>query len=199
MTERERRGELQDDADLAALIALRRARRRRARPRHRFVLTALAIALFVIVASLAGAALTGRALVFGACDLNSLRPVALGSNSFLFASDGSLLGVIPSTTNRQPLRLDRDVALAAEGDGGDRGRPLLAARRARLSGHCARARQERHGGHIVQGGSTITQQLVRNLYIGKADRTLSRKLKEACLAREARRHTGRRSRSSPRT
>ncbi|MDX6442790.1 MAG: penicillin-binding protein, partial [Gaiellaceae bacterium] len=107
MTERERRGELQDDADLAALIALRRARRRRARPRHHYVLVAFAVALVVIVASLAGAALTGRALVFGACDLKSLRPVALGSNSFLFASDGSLLGVIPSTTNRQPLRLDR--------------------------------------------------------------------------------------------
>ena len=61
----------------------------------------------MIVASLAGAAFTGRALVFGSCDLKSLRPVALGSNSFLFASDGSLLGVIPSTTNRQPLRLDK--------------------------------------------------------------------------------------------
>ena len=99
-------GELQDDLDLAALVARRRARRRR-RPRHHFVLIAFAIALFVIVASLAGAALTGRALVFGSCDLKSLRPVALGSNSFLYAADGSLLGVIPSTTNRQPLRLDR--------------------------------------------------------------------------------------------
>jgi penicillin-binding protein 1A len=36
-------------------------------------------------------------------------------------------------------------------------------------------------GHVVQGGSTITQQLVRNLYIGK-ERTLKRKLIEACLA-----------------
>ncbi len=37
-------------------------------------------------------------------------------------------------------------------------------------------------GHIVQGGSTITQELVRNLYIGNPQRTLSRKVKEACLA-----------------
>ena len=37
-------------------------------------------------------------------------------------------------------------------------------------------------GHIVQGGSTITQELVRNLYIGNPQRTLSRKIKEACLA-----------------
>ena len=35
----------------------------------------------------------------------------------------------------------------------------------------------------MQGGSTITQELVRNLYIGTTkQRTLSRKIKEACLA-----------------
>jgi len=36
-------------------------------------------------------------------------------------------------------------------------------------------------GRIVRGGSTITQQLARNLYLGE-ERTLSRKLKEAFLA-----------------
>jgi penicillin-binding protein 1A len=36
-------------------------------------------------------------------------------------------------------------------------------------------------GRIVEGGSTITQQLVRNLYISR-ERTVQRKVKEACLA-----------------
>ena len=36
-------------------------------------------------------------------------------------------------------------------------------------------------GEVVEGGSTITQQLVRNLYISQ-ERTVERKLKEACLA-----------------
>ena len=174
--------ELQDDADLAALIALRRARRRRRTPRHHFVLVALGVVLAVLVATLAGAALTGRALIFGSCDLKSLRPVALGSNSFLFASDGSMLGVIPSSTNRQPLRLDRMSPWLPKA--------TVAIEDARFWQHgaldyqgIARALFENaSAGRIVQGGSTITQQLVRNLYIGKADRTLSRKLKEACLA-----------------
>ena len=36
-------------------------------------------------------------------------------------------------------------------------------------------------GKVVEGGSTITQQLVRNLYISR-ERTFERKIKEACLA-----------------
>jgi penicillin-binding protein 1A len=36
-------------------------------------------------------------------------------------------------------------------------------------------------GKVVEGGSTITQQLVRNLYIGQ-EKTFNRKIKEACLA-----------------
>ena len=37
-------------------------------------------------------------------------------------------------------------------------------------------------GRTVEGGSTITQQLVRNLYIKHDERTLRRKIVEACLA-----------------
>jgi membrane peptidoglycan carboxypeptidase len=98
--------DLQDDVDLAALIALRRARRRRA-PRRRVALVIVLVAAGILAATLAGAAFTGRALVFSSCDLNALRPITLGENSFLYASDGSLLGVIPSTRNRQSLQLQK--------------------------------------------------------------------------------------------
>ena len=36
-------------------------------------------------------------------------------------------------------------------------------------------------GKVVEGGSTISQQLVRNLYTGR-EQTFDRKIKEACLA-----------------
>ena len=39
-------------------------------------------------------------------------------------------------------------------------------------------------GHVVEGGSTITQQLVKNLFFNQAGRTFDRKLKEAILAFE---------------
>jgi penicillin-binding protein 1A len=173
---------LPDDDDLDALVAFCRARRRRRAPRRRFLLVASIIAFVLLVAALAGAAFTGRAVLFGSCNLHSLRPVTLGENSFLFASDGSLLGVVPSVANRQPLELGRMSPWLPKAS--------VAIEDARFWEHgaldyygIARALLENAtAGRIVQGGSTITQQLVRNLYIGKAERTYSRKLKEACLA-----------------
>jgi len=45
----------------------------------------------------------------------------------------------------------------------------------------ASARRNLKAGRIVRGGSTITQQLAKNLYLGD-ERTVTRKLKEAALA-----------------
>ena len=45
----------------------------------------------------------------------------------------------------------------------------------------ASARRNLERGRVVRGGSTITQQLARNLYLGE-DRTVGRKLKEIVLA-----------------
>jgi len=45
----------------------------------------------------------------------------------------------------------------------------------------ASARANVGGGRVIRGGSTITQQLAKNLYLGE-ERTITRKLKEALLA-----------------
>jgi monofunctional biosynthetic peptidoglycan transglycosylase len=45
----------------------------------------------------------------------------------------------------------------------------------------ASAKRNVEAGHVVRGGSTITQQLARNLFLG-SERSITRKLKEALLA-----------------
>ena len=71
--------------------------------------------------------------------------------------------------------------MGAQGNRGDRGPPLLESRGHRLRGDRPRRLADLKEWRIVEGGSTITQQLVRNLYIGH-NRTFGRKLKEVCLA-----------------
>lgn len=173
---------MQDDVDLATLVALRRARSRRRRPRRRLLLVFTVAFVATVAAVLAGGVFTGRALIFGSCALKDLRPISLGQNSFLFASDGSLLGVIPSKRNRQPLQLDKISPWLPKA--------TIAIEDRRFWLHGALDYQaivramvkNAQAGRVVQGGSTLTQELVRNLYIGSNERTLDRKVKEACLA-----------------
>jgi len=174
---------VQDDVDLAAIIAARRARLRRARRPRRRVLLGLAVVLCTVVAAaLAGAAFTGRALVFGSCDLNQLRPIALGENSFLFASDGSLLGVIPSLHNRQPLQLSEISPWLPKATVAIEDRRFWQHGALDYQGIARALYADAQAGRVVQGGSSLTQELVRNLYIGTNERTIARKVKEACLA-----------------
>src|SRR4029077_1245243 len=127
-------------------------------------------------------AFTGRQILLSTCNTSDLRSLRSGANSFLYTNNMHLLGVVPSATNRQPLPLTRISPWLPEA--------TVAIEDARFWQHgaldyqgIARALfQDISKGHIVQGGSTITQELVRNLYIGNPQRTLSRKIKEACLA-----------------
>ncbi len=112
-------------------------------------------------------------------DLAALDGFAVRSQ--VFASDGSLLATLHGPENRQPVPLARvpkpviDAILAMEDadfyhHGGVN---LRAIGRALLSNISS--------GEIEQGGSTITQQLVKNALVG-SDRDLQRKSREAAYA-----------------
>ncbi len=169
------------DPDFDALLR-RRQRRAREKAKHRrriSALVGLGLAGSVVLLVVAG---FGGAYAFSSsCNLSSLRPVGIGQNSFVYAADNSLLGAIPADHNRQPVGLDSispwmpKATVAIEDrrfyqHGGIDPRGIVRALWADI-----------RSGHVVQGGSTITQQLVRNLYISR-ERTFERKLKEACLS-----------------
>jgi penicillin-binding protein 1A len=162
---------------LARNRRLRAARRRRRRK-------ALLVSVVAVAAILAAVGIGSGAALFAygsSCNLASLDPVAIGRNSFIYAADGSLLGSIPAERNRQPVKAAdmslwiRKATIAIED------RRFLEHGGVDLEGIARAAVEDIKAGEIVEGGSTITQQLVRNLYISQ-ERTVQRKLKEACLA-----------------
>jgi penicillin-binding protein 1A len=142
------------------------------------------MALSVVVLLLAAAGIGGGAAVLAygsSCDLDSLQSVEIGSNSFVYAADGSVLGSIPAERNREPVSAEdmslwvRKATIAIED------RRFFEHNGVDIEGTARAALANIRAGGIVEGGSTITQQLVRNLYISR-ERTVQRKVKEACLA-----------------
>jgi penicillin-binding protein 1A len=96
-----------DDLDFVLAHRGRKKKRsRRVSRRRRAGAIAGTIAVIFVVAIVvvgfgAGAALSQS------CDLNSLRPVEIGQNSFVYADDGSVLGSIPADRNREPVRISK--------------------------------------------------------------------------------------------
>src|SRR3978361_382619 len=88
--------------DLDFILAHRGRKRKRAargQRRRRAVAATFAIVVgivFVTVGFGAGTALSAS------WDLNTLRPVEIGANSFVYAYAVSLLGAVPAARNRQP-------------------------------------------------------------------------------------------------
>ena len=130
------------------------------------------------------AAFTAACAVFSAAcgvHLEDVPRRALAQTSFVYAADDTVITELHAVEDRVVLPTSqipdsiRDAAVAIEDrrfyqHHGIDGRAIIRASYVNL-----------RDGTIEEGGSTITQQLVKNLYTG-GDRTLARKLSEASLA-----------------
>jgi penicillin-binding protein 1A len=137
--------------------------------------------VLVIVGAVIASGVGAVAKLSSDCSLQELKAVEIGQNSFVYAADGSLLGSIPAERNRTPVMLWRVSPWMAKATVAIEDHRFYEHGGVDYQGIVRAAIKDLSAGHVVQGGSTITQQLVRNLYISK-ERTFKRKIKEACLA-----------------
>jgi penicillin-binding protein 1A len=169
--------------------------RNRRRQRHRGGARSKLLFVGIGVIALLAIAVVGVAswvldVAAKAPSLAACKPIDKGGNSTLYAADGSKLGVIQSDEARAPISIDRipkslqhaTVAIEDERFYEHGGIDPEGIARAAL--------KNLEAGKTVEGGSTITQQLVRNLCIRNPSRDLERKIIEAQLAIEyAERHS----------
>src|SRR4051794_13018595 len=172
-----------DEANARAAAHLMRKRRRHGRHQHhrgRGALIAAALLCVVVAVMVTGGIGAGTAFS-GSCDLSALRPVEIGQNSFVYAADGSLLGSIPAERNREPVPLGRISPWLSRASIAIEDRRFYQHGGVDYEGIVRAFWKDVSAGRVVEGGSTIAQQLVANLYTGR-ERTFERKVKEACLA-----------------
>mgnify|MGYP003777420631 CR=1 FL=1 len=158
----------------------RRRNRHGARSKVLLGFGVLATVCVIAVLSLAGYVLA----IASTADLSELKPVDKGEISVVYAADGSRLGFVQSDVLRRvvpwremPVDLRRaTVAIEDERFYKHKGVDISAIVRAGI--------KNLESGETVQGGSTLTQQLVRALYIKEPERNFKRKIREAKLASE---------------
>jgi penicillin-binding protein 1A len=144
----------------------------------------LGIVLAAIVVAIGGVAAWALNIWNSTPALGTLKPIDEGATSVVFAADGTRLGYIQSDTIRHPVESDKipnilkfaTVAIEDEHFYEHGGVDPTAIVRAAVA--------DVKAGSAVQGGSTITQQLVRNLYIAHPQEDIQRKIEEAKLATE---------------
>jgi penicillin-binding protein 1A len=162
----------------------RRRHRRTSRKRNPFVVVLLVLGSLLAV-GVVGSGLWLLSVYESAPSLANLSPITHGAVSKVYAADGTLIGVIHSDKIRQPIPSSKipqdlkDATVAIEdrrfySHGGIDPSAIVRAGWEDLTA----------GGKPVEGGSTITQQLVRNLYIEDPQDTLKRKIIEAHLAND---------------
>ncbi|MGI9188399.1 MAG: transglycosylase domain-containing protein [Gaiellales bacterium] len=159
--------------------APRRAPRQK-RPKRPFASTRVGLA-FV-------AAITAGALLYGASryinhlpTLDAIKAREIGANSEVYDAHGASLGVLANDENRQPVTSKQISPWMKKGTVAIEDRRYYQHGGVDPQGIARALVKNVMAGHVVQGGSTLTQQLISQIYIVK-QRTFDRKIREAILA-----------------
>jgi len=164
----------------------RRRRHHRAGPTRVLIVGAVIFAGALIIGSIAAVGYVLN-VARSAPALSSLHPL-LGGSSQVFAADGTRLGYIQSDELRSPVSWNeiptdlKNATVAIEDQRFYKNNGVD------LTGIFRAAVKDIVNGAALQGGSTITMQLVRNLYLGGNQHTLRQKIIEAKLALDYEKH-----------
>ncbi|MCB8916173.1 MAG: transglycosylase domain-containing protein [Thermoleophilales bacterium] len=159
----------------------RRVRRHRGSPGKVIVAVGAVLGGLLLTAIAAGGGWV-LSIAAEAPNPDNLKEINKGQNSVIFAGDGSKLGLIDSDEIRTPIPIseipqsvqDATVAIEDERFYQHNGIDLQGGLRALVKNF--------ESGEITEGASTITMQLMRNLYIANPERDYERKIKEAKMA-----------------
>lgn len=137
----------------------------------------LCVALILVVA-LTGCSTPWFTLEWAPVDLSQPRA---HTASTVLGVDGSPIGSM-QISRHEPITREQipDLMVAAITSAEDR--RFFEHNGIDLRGIARAFKANQEEGKVVQGGSTITQQLVKNLYLDASDKTLSRKAREANMA-----------------
>src|SRR3954469_23861865 len=160
----------------------RRHHHSRGRPRNKAF---LAVMVVLVLIALAGLSAVGYVISIAASapPLDSLKPRDLGSQSEVRAADGTRLGFIQSNELRRPVEGTQIPQMLKQATVAIEDQRFYHHKGADYAGVVRAAVKNLSSHKTVQGGSTITMQLIRNLYISR-ERTYQRKIREAKLAEE---------------
>jgi penicillin-binding protein 1A len=169
----------------------RRRQRRRGGAGGKLLLVGLGVAALLAVGAVAVTSWV-LGVAAKAPSLASCKPVDRSGNSVLYAADGSVLGRIASEEARVPASIERVPKSLQHATVAIEDQRFYEHGGVDPEGIARAALKDLEAGKTVEGGSTIAQQLVRNLCISHPARTLERKIIEAKLAIEyAERHSRR--------
>ena len=125
---------------------------------------------------------TAAAISAGAPKLEDQKTVVLAETSSIYAADGTLLAYLHGTENRTIIGGERipqvvkDAVVAIEDE------RFYQHRGVDFQGVARALARDLEAGRVVEGASTITQQLVGNLYLDRRDTSINRKFQEMVLA-----------------